>query len=374
MLRTPWILITAGVLCAAVFPLDITRSVLATAASTLFEALPFLVAARLFKLPAWAGCGCGNGPAALSIPALCATWLALGPLVAIARFIAAIVMGKCIRAPHTHGKDHHENVLSDLCAIVPYGIIAGIIAHVLPALIAMPHAVSPLFALCMGSVFGFLLAPCGLGIIGIAGALHAYAPAAMLGFLCIAGICDLRTLVRLPKPHIISDRAAYMLLVAACSVVAWQHGAALVHPRFIYALLLSNIALLYLAWRSAGNAPSFQALAIPAGMFITALLGAPAPTYQATETTLAAAFPGEHLTFTGVITRTKSITALVRYAITCCRADAAPVSIRLAHDIPVPEKQWVEAHGTLELRNGVLELKVTRFTKQATPNDPFIYR
>ena len=65
-------------------------------------------------------------------------------------------------------------------------------------------------------------------------------------------------------------------------------------------------------------------------MLAAAVVGAPAPRYEATETTLTDLFAGERLTFTGELVRDASSAAMVRYAITCCRADASPICVRLA--------------------------------------------
>ncbi len=81
---------------------DTLRAALVASASTLFEATPFLLAGVLLasllrrrsRAVAYLGCGCGSGPSARSLPAAAATWMLFGPLVAIARFAAAIVAAK----------------------------------------------------------------------------------------------------------------------------------------------------------------------------------------------------------------------------------------------------------------------------------------
>ena len=62
-------------------------------------------------------------------------------------------------------------------------------------------------------------------------------------------------------------------------------------------------------------------------MLAGVMVAAPPPAYTMTETTLTDLFPGERLDFTGRLARNGDSAALVRYAITCCRADATPVAV-----------------------------------------------
>jgi len=75
-------------------------------------------------------------------------------------------------------------------------------------------------------------------------------------------------------------------------------------------------------------------------MLAGALLGAPAPAYRETETTMTGLFAGEHLTFTGALVREGAHDAVVRYAVTCCRADAAPVVVRLTRRVAYANGSW----------------------------------
>ncbi|MFI5389617.1 MAG: hypothetical protein ACHQY2_07830, partial [Candidatus Eremiobacterales bacterium] len=122
------------------------------------------------------------------------------------------------------------------------------------------------------------------------------------------------------------------------------------------------------------RARSPSAALAPAMMCVALVLGAPTPPYRATATTLADAFAGEPLVFTGVVTRRYSATALVRYAITCCRADAAPVVVRLTRDVDARDGTWLSAQGTLVDRNGQLQLRADRSEPLVPPTDPFLYR
>lgn len=361
----------------AVLPTETVREVVATASATLFESTPFILAAtlagrfaRVRRALPLLGCGCGGGPAARSLPAAAATWLAFGPWVALARWMAAMAVGRLV----DRGGCHHEELgsaLDALAGLVPYALIAGVGAHVL-ALIGAGLPGGPA-GVAIGAVVAFALAPCGLGVVGIAGALRAGAPAGAIGFLCVAGIADARSFARTHRHAASHDGTAYALATIGCAFVATQHGATLVHPRFAFVLAACAIVLAALAWRHRrAHAPS-TAIA-PAMMCVALVLGAPTPPYRATATTFADAFAGEPLAFTGVVTRHDHATALVRYAITCCRADAAPVVVRLTRDIAARDGTWLAARGKLVDRAGELRLDVDSAETLAPPTDPFLYR
>ena len=360
----------------AVLPTETVREVLATASATLFESTPFILAAtlagrfvRVRRALPMLGCGCGGGPAARSLPAAAATWLAFGPWVALARWVAAMAVGRLV----DRSGCHHEpgSALDALAGLVPYALVAGVAAHAL-ALVGAGLPGGPA-GVAIGVVVAFALAPCGLGVVGIAGALRAVAPASALGFLCVAGIVDARSFTRSHAHAVRHDGSVYALLAIACTVVASRNGAALVHPHFTPALAACAIAFFALAWRHR-RARAFRSGLAPAMMCVALVLGAPAPVYRATATTLADAFAGETLAFDGVVSRHDRSTALVRYAITCCRADAAPVVVRLTRDVAARDGTWLSAHGTLVDRNGQLQLRVDRSELLAPPSDPFLYR
>ena len=366
-----------GVAAIAVLPPETVREVVATASATLFESTPFILAATLARrcarvrlaLPLL-GCGCGGGPAARSLPAAAATWLAFGPWVALARWLAAMAVGRLV---DRGGCGHAEagSALDALAGLVPYALVAGLAAHVL-ALVGADLPSGPA-GIAVGAAAGFALAPCGLGVVGIAGALRAAAPATALGFLCVAGIADARSFARSHGRTATHDGTAYGLLAIACAVAAARDGAALVHPRFSLALAGCAIGLAALAWRHRSHRALRTALA-PALMCAALILGAPAPAYRATATALGDAFAGEPLAFEGVVVRRDGATALVRYAITCCRADAAPVVVRLANGIEARDGTWLAARGTLVQRSGELRLRVDLAEPLAPPADPFLYR
>jgi uncharacterized membrane protein YcgQ (UPF0703/DUF1980 family) len=111
----------------------------------------------------------------------------------------------------------------------------------------------------------------------------------------------------------------------------------------------------------------------PAIMLTGALLGAPPPRYQATETTMRDLFAGERLSFTGTLVRASGTSAIVRYAITCCRADASPIAVRLERSPPDENGAWLRVDGVVEDRDGAMQLQAHRIQRISPPNDPFIY-
>ncbi len=368
--------VAAAVAVAMLSSPDALRSALATSASALFEATPFLLAGvavahlvRCRHVTAYLGCGCGSGPSARSLPAAAAAWLVFGPLVAIARFVAAVVVAR-----FTDAKTPHESpeLLDELAAIVPAAAIAGAVTQF--ATLADARPLAPSMQIFGGALLGFATAPCGIGAIGVAGALHGRAPLAAAAFLCIAGIADLRTLVSCRthrgQAH---DVFAYVLLACALGIVGWRHGGALVHPAIAGALLACGAVALVLASIHRTRRNPCTRLA-PALMLLGALVTAPPPAYRATETTLSDLFPGERLTFTGTLTRDANDAALVRYAIVCCRADAAPVAVRLAQRPPFPAGTWLRADGAIEIHAGAPRLVARSIERIAPPADPFIYR
>lgn len=377
------VLLAAAMLAvAALSSPESLRGALATSASALFEATPWALAGialahvlrRHHTAFAYLGCGCGRGPSARSLPAAAATWLLFGPIVALLRVCAASAVANALERNHhcasaTHAPSH---LLAELAAVLPAALLAGgaiqLFAGVDPARL---HPVAQMLA---GALLGFSAAPCGLGAVMLAGALHARAPLAATAFLCVAGILDLRAL-RIAQPHHAPehDGFAYALLAAALGIVALRRGDALVHPAIAAALGCCAVAALaggILHRRRVSPSARFA----PGLMLIGALAGAPPPQYSATETTLTDLFPGERLVFTGALSRDGRNDALVRYAITCCRADAAPVAVRLVRAVPYAAGTWLRVDGSITRSSGELRLRPQRIERIAPPLDPFIYR
>lgn len=354
------------------------RGAVAAAAAVLFEAAPFAVAgalaARVLRGRPWAlaylGCGCAGGPSARSLPATAASLLLFGPWVAAARFAAALLVARSLRS-RTACAAEAAPPLETLAAVAPAALLAGVLSTLSSHL--DPARLSPVAAVAAGALLGFG-APCGLGAVAFAGALHARAPLAAAAYLCIAGIADMRAFgsahARTPHGH---DAFAYALLAAALGVVAWRHGDTLVHP--VLAPFLAACAALALVAVATHRGARARALrAAPAVMLAGAVAGAPAPEYHASETTLENVFAGERLTFTGTLVHEGHAGALVRYAILCCRADAAPMVVRLQREPAFPPGTWLRADGTIESGGDGYALDARRIEPVAPPADPFVYR
>jgi hypothetical protein len=375
--------------CASVAALTLcspsaARGALATSASALVEATPFLLAGLLLgsllrrrtQLVAMLGCGCGNGASARSLPAAAVTAFAFGPLVALARFAAAMLVAWAVqRRDLAAQRDFNAGgpyLLLELAAMLPSVLIAGVTA---PLLAQVNAATIPLAGkILAGALFGFVAAPCGLGAIAIAAALRVHTPVAATAFLCVAGIVDLRALrAGQSHRHLDHDALGYFLLAAAMAFIAWRRGDTLVHPAFSIVL-----------WMSAGTAFVFAFVYVrkqcapariaPALMLIGALIGAPAPVYRATQTSLTDLFAGERITFTGMLTCDSVACAIVRYAITCCRADATPIAIRLDRPPRGFAGEWLRIDGHIADVNGDLRLVADHIQEITPPSDPFVYK
>jgi hypothetical protein len=368
-----WIGIVLVVSLAAVAPQTI-MALSVNAASVLLESLPYIAAGTALSqivgryahaLVAYAGCGCGAGPNARSIPAAIATAALFGTPVAVARVFFATVVARA-RPHHEHA---HGDVFGELINLAPAALLAAVAMQLVPMLPL--HGLHPLVLWCAGALLGLAASPCALGGVALAASLHASAPVAAFGVLCTAGIVP-RIRTR-PADAMTHDPLAYMLLALACALTAAQRGGALVHPRMTIPLALCALYCMLLAWRfraHTAHAPRW----IAAAALAVVVIGAPAPIYRGTETTLADAFPGERIDFTGVAVTDRLHSVLVRYAITCCRADAAPIALVLDRNIAKYDGRWLRARGTLEERGGVLRLHVAELTAIAPPSDPFVYR
>jgi hypothetical protein len=366
----------AVIAAVAVVPGDVVRSVLAGAASALFEALPFLVLAmglrRLLPLAAiaFAGCGCTPGPSARSIPAAAALWLSFGPSVALTRLLAGCAVARLTyeRQPRSGvcGHSNGGNLLAELNALVPAALAAGL----LQCLGSWePARVAPWLQFAGGALIGAVTAPCGLATAALATSLHVRAPVAAAGLLCTAGVFDLRSFARRSRAAA-DDALAYAALAVASIALGLHRGAGFVHP-VLGVTLLPCAAISVVAMMRFRKHTAIAVRIAPAIMLAGAFAGSPPPQYRATETTMAGLFAGEQLTFTGTLSNRD---VLVRYAITCCRADAMPVAVRCTRKLPFADTTWVRVNGTVVERNGAFLLDVSDARQIATPTDPFVYR
>lgn len=262
------------------------------------------------------------------------------------------------------------NLLGELSRLLPPALLAGGAVHA--GALVDPSRLPPYVTTLFGLVLGFVAAPCGLGAVALAAALRVRAPIAAAAFFCVAGIVDFRALRRASHSPANDDALAYAMLAAALGVVAWRHGDALVHPAFSAALACCACAATWYCLHRRQRRCT-AARGAPALMLAGALLGAPPPQYHATETTMADLFAGEHLTFRGTLVRGARSSAIVRYAITCCRADASPIALRLGRTPRYPAGTWLRVDGTVALHSGALLLAPTRFERIPAPRDPFVY-
>lgn len=372
----------AAVALAAASPPSAVAA-LVSAAAVILETLPFLAVSVALQrgigarpaFIAYAGCGCTDGPSARSLPAAALTWIAFGPIVALARLVTAIAIGCGLQRkrsqPHRHGTPS-ASLAGELERIVPSALCAGIAAQIAGGIDLGRHSVAAQAAL--GALWGFVSSPCAMGNVAIAAALHVRAPAASTAFLCVSGIVDFNVAVRRPACEgRDGDALSYAMLAAALALVAYKHGASLVHPAFVPSLVLCAVVALAFAVKNRACPARAPALA-PAIVLLGMLLAQQPPLYRATETTLAQAFAGEHLSFFGKVTRNGKAVALVRYAITCCRADAAPEVVRLANVRNLTDGTWARAEGVIVDSPGGLALLAQRVTPAAPPPDPFLYR
>jgi hypothetical protein len=368
-----WIGTTVIIALAAVAPQTLA-TLSASAVSVLLESVPYLAVATALTplvgrfahtLVAYTGCGCGSGPSARSIPAAIATAAIFGTTIALARVLLASVIARV----HRHHEEVDGDLLSELVGLVPSALLAATIMQLVP--MVPLHHLHPLLLWCAGALLGLAATPCALGGVALAASLHASAPIAALGVLCTAGIVPG---IRVRHTNASSaDPIAYGLLALVCALIAAHHGGTLVHPRMTIPLALCAIYCAVVAWRSRAHtacAPRW----IAAVALAVVIIGAPQPAYRATETTLADAFAGERVDFTGVAVHERTTSALVRYAITCCRADAAPVALALDRNLASFDGRWMHARGVIEDDGGALRLHVAELVPVAPPSDPFVYR
>ncbi|MBV8154160.1 MAG: hypothetical protein JOY98_07055 [Candidatus Eremiobacteraeota bacterium] len=370
---------TALAAAACAFPAA-SHSALCSVAAMLAEATPFLLAGACIERVAgrraawWPYAGCGCGPAsARSLPAAALACLSFGPILALARLAAAVAIGHIVRRRaccETPGR-----TWSPLPALEPMlpGAIAGAIVSEALARVDVAHVSLPL-QVAAGALLGCASPPCAVGSVAFAAALQARAPVAAAAFLCVAGIADIQTLwstriVRRCEPDFLSC----VLTSLALGALAIERGGGLLHPAFAAALATSALAFIPLAL-VARTSCSPRARIVPALMLAGTLAAAPMPLYRATETTLAQLFAGERLSFTGQIASDGTRQGIVRYAITCCRADAAPVAVCLARKLELAPGSWVRVEGVVVPMRGELCLLPERVADVAAPADPFVYR
>jgi len=393
----------AGLACVALGASSAAANALAAAAGTAFEAAPFLLVARvatrmlgprLGGLANLGGCGCARAalPGALALPAIALCALAFGPLPTIARCAVALgsVAWRGRPARHARGSgadaapEPGADPFADLETLAASAFLASLAAT---GLAANAPAIPVPLAFAAGLGLG-VLSPCATAGIAMAAAFAHASPAIADAMLCSAGLWTLprrlgqppggsrrvEGLRRDPRPA--RDAGLSMAVLAgALAGLALRGPSGLVSPRLLVPIGIA--AALAIASVPAARSRSRASALVPLLMLQSVLVVPRPPASQADATRLDDAFPGERLRFVGVASADRSAhTTLTRYAITCCRLDATPVSVRLDRRLAdASQGRWIAATGTLVNDGGAgLELRVQHVRVIAVPADPFLYR
>jgi hypothetical protein len=170
-------------------------------------------------------------------------------------------------------------------------------------------------------------------------------------------------------------RINYALLGLACIILVAGGPGGFVHPRLLPAIALAAATCLFLTLRRDEALRTNASIALPLALAGALVAGSPLPRSDVDATNLADAYPGASVRFTGTTRRRGKSSLLVRYAITCCRADASPVALRTERRFEVRDGTWIEASGTIGRDSrGELVLRTGTWREIAPPADPFIYR
>jgi hypothetical protein len=112
----------------------------------------------------------------------------------------------------------------------------------------------------------------------------------------------------------------------------------------------------------------------PLLMLATLALGSPEPRTPLPAATLDDAYPGEAVAFLGRTTRARQRTTLVRYAITCCRADATAIVVPTTLQARFEDGTWLRIDGRIVEEPQGPVVRVTSWARVPAPADPFTYR
>jgi hypothetical protein len=375
-----------GALAACVPPATLAN-VVATAASTLFEAAPLLLIAASLgpALPgglrhwpvALLGCGCGKLPGALSLPATALCWFSFGPAVALGRWSAAF-SGVALFRRHGVSNEHEPRVFEQLTAVAGFSLLGALMSAALrSAMFGDVLAAAPAPALFLIGVTTGMLAPCTLGSIAFAASVHATMPALAGGVLWSTGLFALplpraQHDPQTPVERGIAARPLYAAMALACAGVAVRGGAALVHPKLAPWVALGALVAARRALFTRARVPPATAIAVLA-MLGTAVSANTSARENAPATAFDALVVGERVHLSAQLAGQTRAT-LVRYAITCCRADAAPIAVRLDRTLSFRSGTWVAVDGTVVADAGGALVHVLRVRLISAPPDPFLYR
>ncbi len=376
---------------ALALPPPVLHGALASAAGTAFEAAPFVLAGLYLRgsgarrLAALGSCGCGAIPGALGLPALALCWLSFGPVLAGLRLAAAgagLFIFRNVRAPG----DPEPDALAELERVTLAAFISALACEALRAM-GESAGLGPFgaaLAFAAGACAG-ALGPCASAAVATAAGLRASSAPAAAGLLATAGILPLlprgsraqpfgaaRPAARCAPRR--SGRLAYVTLALACGALAANGPGGFVHPRLLPAIALAALACLALALRGGKRASTSATLLLPLALLAAPLAGSPVPRRSVAAGNLADAFAGASLDFSGSAQTRDGRTLLVRYAITCCRADASPIALALDRSLGVRDGTWIEAGGTVVRDGSALALHAARWRVAPQPADPFVYR
>jgi hypothetical protein len=373
----------AALLGCAAIPAPLLHQALAAAAGTLFEAAPFVLAVALCRGPlvrraaALFGCGCGSaaGPAALSLPAAGLCWVAFGPIVALARFGAAALLA----ARSTPGCGPHDDFdpLDQLNAIALPAFGLALATTVLPMLhpVVAVARVPAMYVAVLEGAAGLVagaFAPCCTAAVALAAMLRVTAPFAAAGLLVTAGLVPARR--RAPERVAAYDgRFGIALLGVACAALAMHGGSGFVHPRLV-PLLWSALPAAVIAVRARTATAARLGALVPAAMVAALVLGSPPPAAPLGSETLDDLYSGEAIAFTGVAQTIDGRTTLVRYAITCCRADASAIVLPTNLHLRLPRDAWLALRGTIARDESGFYARASTWRRVAAPADPYLYR
>jgi len=368
---------------AAALPATDRHAALASAAGTLFEAAPFVLAAEVLPRR-WAaalegaGCGCGRRgvPGAASLPATALCWLAFGPLAAGARLGAAALLwaARRRRAGCSPELQLRPDPFRELEGLIVPAAGASLAAQALAAAGPALHGAWLPLAALGGAALGALV-PCATAGVALAAGLAHPLPAVAAGILSTAGLVAARARPseQLQDQTIFArTRFASVALAAALGALAWRGPAGLVNPRLLP--FDAAAAALALAGTFRRRTASRAAPALGVALAATLATGFAVPASVASETTLAGAFPGQAVTFAGQAFRSGNGTTVQRFAIACCRLDASPVAIRLTRRLAVPRGAWIALRGTFVSDAQGLAVRPDGWRRIAAPADPFVYR
>jgi hypothetical protein len=331
------------------------------------------------------GCGAGAGPAALSLPAAALCWAVFGPAVALARFGAAVVLHFATRLPAAAGHEESDP-LATLSAIAKPAFALGLATALAQSghrghfPVSLPGPAVAMFEGIAGFVAG-TFAPCTTAAVALAGMLRGIAPFAAAGILVAAGLVPPPNFrrshgtrphdARGSRPH--DARLGLAIVALGCATLAARHGGGFVHPRLVPFLWLAVPGALLVA-RSRGGTELRLGACVPALMLAALVGGSPIPGPGAAAGAPDDLYPGEAIAFTGTTATIRGRTVLVRYAITCCRADASALVLPTNLRLRLAANTWVAIRGTVARDDAGLFVRATEWKHVAPPADPYLYR